>query len=99
MKGMNALQAQQARDFSKSKLSIFASYILAHHSAFAMDMGLSLAIAMVDLAFPYTTRRVINTLLPQKKFQLFFAVMAARAGFAAMYNYVCTVLEYDDKDM
>ncbi len=30
---------------------------------------------------------------------LFFAVMTALAGFSAMYNYVCTVLEYDDKDM
>ena len=30
---------------------------------------------------------------------LFCAVMTALAGFSAMYNYVCTVLEYDDKDM
>ncbi|MBO6302787.1 MAG: ABC-2 transporter permease [Ruminiclostridium sp.] len=30
---------------------------------------------------------------------LFCALMTALAGFSAMYNYVCTVLEYDDKDI
>ena len=62
-------------DYSKSKLSIFASYIIPHRKAFILDMLLSLAVAMVDLAFPYITRHAMNSLLPQKLFAAFFAVM------------------------
>ena len=36
-------------DYSKSKLSIFAAYIRPHRRAFALDMGLSLAVAVVLL--------------------------------------------------
>ena len=63
-------------NFNRSKLSIFASYILPHGRAFALDMGLSLAVALVDLAFPYVTRQTMNSLLPQRLFTVFFAVMA-----------------------
>ena len=62
-------------DYSKSKLFIFASYIIPHRKAFILDMLLSLAVAMVDLAFPYITRHAMNSLLPEKLFAAFFAVM------------------------
>ena len=86
---------RQTIDYSKGKLAIFASYIRPHHAAFAMDMGLSLAVALVDLAFPYLTRHVMNTLLPQKLFRLFFLVMAVLFGsylLRAWFQYLVTVI-------
>ena len=62
-------------DYSKSKLSIFISYLMPHKTAFALDMGLSLAVALVDLVFPYVTRRTMNTLLPEQRYAAFFTVM------------------------
>ena len=82
-------------DFSRSKLSVFASYIRPHSGDFALDMGLSLAVALIDLAFPYVTRQAMNRLLPQGLFSVFFAVMAVllasyllRAGF----QYLITIV-------
>ncbi|MBO5543258.1 MAG: ABC transporter ATP-binding protein [Oscillospiraceae bacterium] len=62
-------------DYSRSKLSIFASYIVPLRLAFVLDMALSLAVALVDLVFPYVTRTAMNRLLPQNLFGTFFAVM------------------------
>ena len=62
-------------DFSRSNLSVFASYIKPHRKAFALDMALSLAVALVDLVFPYVTRHTMNTLLPEKQFRAFFLIM------------------------
>ena len=62
-------------DYNNSKLKIFASYIVPHRGAFALDMCLSLAVAMVDLAFPYITRHSLNSLLPKGLFGAFFAVL------------------------
>ncbi|MBQ8074403.1 MAG: ABC transporter ATP-binding protein [Oscillospiraceae bacterium] len=38
-------------------------------------MALSLAVALVDLVFPYVTRHTMNTLLPEKQFRTFFLIM------------------------
>ena len=62
-------------NFQDSKLKIFASYIRPHGRAFALDMCLSLAVALVDLIFPYVTRYSMRSLLPQSLFGTFFAVM------------------------
>ena len=62
-------------NFQNSKLKIFASYILPHGKDFALDMGLSLLVALVDLAFPYVTRHSMHHLLPQGLYRTFFAVM------------------------
>ncbi len=82
-------------DFSKSKLSIFASYIRPHSRAFALDMGLSLAVALVDLVFPYISRHAMNSLLPQKLFSAFFTVMGllfASYLLRAWFQYLITVI-------
>ena len=82
-------------DFDKSKLSIFASYIRPHGAAFALDMGLSLAVALVDLAFPYVTRQAMNTLLPESKFAAFFTVMAVLFSaylLRAWFQYMITIV-------
>ena len=83
------------KDFSRSRLSVFAAYITPHRAAFALDMGLSLAIALVDLAFPYITRHTMNTMLPQRLFPAFFAVMAilfAAYLLRAWFQYLVTII-------
>ena len=52
------------KDFSRSKPAIFASYIKPHGKAFAIDMALSVGIALVDLIFPYVSRWSMRSLLP-----------------------------------
>ena len=63
-------------DFSRSKLSVFAAYIRPHREAFAVDMGLSVAVALVDLIFPLVSRWSMQALLPQGLFRAFFSVMS-----------------------
>ena len=63
-------------DFNRSKLSVFAAYIRPHKAAFAVDMGLSVAVALVDLIFPLVSRRSMQALLPQGLFRAFFSVMS-----------------------
>ena len=82
-------------DYDKSKLSIFAAYIKPHKAAFLLDMGLSLLMALVDLIFPYLTRHSMNTLLPEKKFTVFFVVMAAlfiSYLLRAWFQYLITII-------
>ena len=82
-------------NYNRSKLSIFASYIRPHSAAFALDMGLSLAVAMVDLAFPYITRHAMNTMLPERLFATFFTVMAilfAAYLLRACFQYLITIV-------
>ena len=82
-------------DFNRPKLAVFASYIYPHRGAFALDMSLSLAVALVDLAFPYVTRHTMNTLLPQKQFTAFFSVMAilfAAYLLRAWFQYLITIV-------
>lgn len=63
-------------DFSRSKLSVFAAYIRPHREAFAVDMGLSVAVALVDLIFPLVSRWSMQALLPQGLFRAFFSAMS-----------------------
>ena len=63
------------KDYSKSDLSIFISYIVPHRKLFAVDMFLSALIAAIDLAFPYVTRKAMNTLLPERLYMTYFTVM------------------------
>ena len=82
-------------DFNKSNLSVFASYILPHRKAFALDMLLSLSIALVDLIFPYITRHTMNTLLPEKMFTTFFLVMGILFAcylLRAWFQYLVTII-------
>jgi len=58
-------------------------------------MCLSLAVALVDLAFPYVTRHSMNALLPQKQFAAFFSVMAllfAAYLLRAWFQYLITIV-------
>lgn len=67
---------KEKTDFNRSKLSVFAAYIRPHREAFAVDMGLSVAVALVDLIFPLVSRWSMQALLPQGLFRAFFSVMS-----------------------
>ena len=82
-------------DFSKHDLLVFAAYIRPHKRAFAVDMALSVCIALVDLIFPYVSRRSMQTLLPQSLYRTFFVVMAlmlAAYFLRAFFQYLVTVI-------
>ncbi|MBE5997970.1 MAG: ABC transporter ATP-binding protein [Lachnospiraceae bacterium] len=64
------------KNYNQSVLGVFASYIKPHWHAFAVDMGLSVLIAAVDLVFPILSRWSMRELLPQSLYRTFFTVMA-----------------------
>ena len=67
----------QARDFHRqSLLRIFASYFRPHLGLFLLDMACALMISVIDLAFPYISRLCMYDLIPESRYQAFFAVVA-----------------------
>lgn len=89
------IKNEEKKDFSKSDPEIFISYILPHKKMFAADMFLSVCIALIDLAFPYVTRKAMNNLLPQRMYSAFFAVMGiilAAYLLRAVFQYFITVI-------
>ncbi len=81
-------------NYKAPPLKIFAQYIARHRGLFALDMGCSVAVAAVDLVFPYVSRSSLYTLLPDKRYRAFFAVMllmAAAYVLKAALNYVIVV--------
>jgi len=82
-------------DYNDKPFRIFMHYLFRHRRLFAIDMGCALAVALVDLAFPFLSRRSMNTLLPQRLYAAFFAVMGCLAlafVLKAVLYYVITVL-------
>ncbi len=74
-------------------MPIFLSYYKPHLRLFLLDMACALGIALVDLAFPWTTRQALNQLLPKQLYLAFFGVMAvllAAYGLRSGMNYVVT---------
>lgn len=74
---------------------MFFSFFRPHLGLFALDMSCAIAVAVIDLAFPYITRVSMQTLLPEKLYTTFFVIMAAM--FAAyilkgVLYYLITVL-------
>lgn len=79
--------------FQRGYVPIFLSYYKPHLRLFLLDMACALGIALVDLAFPWTTRQALNQLLPRQLYLAFFGVMAillAAYGLRSGMNYVVT---------
>ena len=67
----------KTRDFHKqSLLGIFLSYFRPHLGLFVLDMACALMISAVDLTFPYVSRICMYELIPESRYQAFFAVVA-----------------------
>ena len=82
-------------NYHDKPLKIFMAYVLAHRGLFAIDMVCALAVAAIDLVFPWVSRTAMNTLLPQKLFTTFFVVMAIMVAayfLKSVLYYVITVV-------
>ena len=82
-------------DYHDKPLKIFMAYVFAHKGLFAVDMVCALAVAAIDLVFPWVSRTAMNTLLPQKLFAAFFTVMAVMVAayfLKSVLYYVITVV-------
>ena len=82
-------------DYRDKPLKIFMAYVFAHKGLFAIDMVCALAVAAIDLVFPWVSRTAMNTLLPQKLFATFFTVMAIMVAayfLKSVLYYVITVV-------
>ena len=82
-------------NYNDSKLKIFINYIKPHKKLFVIDMLLSVAVAAIDLIFPYVSRWSMQQLLPNNLFKAFFAVMGiifVAYFLRAFFMYLVTVL-------
>ena len=82
-------------NYHDKPLKIFMAYVFAHKGLFALDMVCALAVAAIDLVFPWVSRTAMNTLLPQKLFAAFFTVMAVMVAayfLKSVLYYVITVV-------
>lgn len=76
-------------------LKIFLRYILGHKGLFAIDMICAIAVAAIDLVFPYVSRSAMTALLPQKLYRTFFVVMAIMVAayfLKSVLYYIITVV-------
>ena len=63
------------KDFSRRPLRVFLSYFRPHIGIFTLDMSCAVAVAAIDLAFPFVSRLCMQRLLPNNLFGAFFTVM------------------------
>ena len=77
-----------------SLLGLFLSYFKKHRGLFVLDISCAFLIALIDLAFPLISRTAMYQWLPEKKYTVFFAVMAVvvvafllRAGLYYVVGY------------
>ncbi|MBR5533763.1 MAG: ABC transporter ATP-binding protein [Ruminiclostridium sp.] len=64
-------------DYKKTHpLKIFLSYYGPHKHLFILDMTCAFLICLIDLTFPYASREVLNNLLPNQEYRVFFIVIA-----------------------
>ena len=82
-------------DYSQSPFRIFMQYIAGQRKLFIIDMGCAVLVALIDLVFPYVSRRSMYTLLPGKLYTVFFAVMGIMVAAYVLKSvcyYVITVV-------
>ena len=81
-------------NYHDKPLKIFARYIARHKKLFFLDMGCSVAVALIDLIFPFVSRMTMYRLLPNQLYRTFFTVMVLMAAayvFKAFLYYIITV--------
>lgn len=63
------------KNYNDKPLKIFMSYIAGHKKIFYFDMFCAFMVSLIDLVFPYVSKKAMNTYLPEKMFKTFFIVM------------------------
>ena len=82
-------------DYSAAPLQIFLRYFRPHRRLFAIDMLCAVAVAAIDLLFPFVSRRSMQVYLPEGAYRTFFIVMAvivAAYVLKSVLYYVITVV-------
>ena len=79
---------------TRSPLRIFLSYFKPHRRLFALDMTCAFLIAVIDLAFPLVSRQAMYTWLPEKRFTVFFTVMAVVVAAYVLRSLLYFVVAY-----
>ena len=82
-------------NYNDKPLKIFFGYIGGQKKLFIIDMICAVLVAAIDLIFPYVSRAAMKTMLPQKMFSVFFAVMAVLVlafVIKSLLYYVITVV-------
>ncbi len=83
------------KDFTKSPLRIFISYIKDEKRLFFIDMSCAVLVAAIDLVFPYVSKNSMESYLPQSLYKTFFIVMAILAAaylLKSLLYYVITII-------
>jgi len=75
-------------------IATFAHYIRPHRKLFILDMSCAFAIAVVDLIFPLVSRRAMYQWLPEKRYEVFFVVMAIMAAAFVLRSVLYFVVNY-----
>ena len=82
-------------DYKKTHpLKIFLSYYGPHKRLFILDMSSAFLICLIDLAFPYASREVVNNLLPNQEYQTFFLVVAIFIGAYVAKGFLYFIVSY-----
>lgn len=79
---------------NRSLLRIFLSYFKPHKKLFTLDILCATAVSCIDLAFPLVTRSALYSLLPEKKYQIFFVVMGVMIGAYLIRSVLQFVIAY-----
>jgi len=83
------------KDYSQSALKIFIAYIKGEKRLFAIDMLCAVAVAVIDLVFPYVSKNAMQSYLPQSLYKTFFVVMGiliAAYFLKSWLYYIITVI-------
>lgn len=83
------------KNFNDKPIKIFASYVAGHKTLFIIDMICAVAVALIDLIFPFVSRMAMNELLPNKLYRLFFVIMGLMIAcyvVKAVLYYVITIV-------
>ncbi len=86
------------RDFSRSALRVFLSYYPPHAKLLALDLIMAVVGVGADLAFPWSTRYALQTLLPDYRYRAFFTVMGILLGaylLRSVTTYIVTVYGHE----
>ena len=82
-------------DYTAPPLRVFLRYFRPHLRLFTIDMLCAVAVAVIDLLFPFVSRRCMQVYLPQGAYRTFFLVMAvivAAYVLKSVLYYVITVV-------
>ncbi len=82
-------------DYNAPPLQVFLRYFRPHRGLFALDMLCAVAVAAIDLLFPFVSRRCMQVYLPAGAYRTFFLVMAvvvAAYVLKSVLYYVITVV-------